>query len=63
MLEAKKTLKLVDAQLEELIEDKKMKMKQLESNKVTIRDQNSEILGLKERIGELNREVKEYQER
>lgn len=35
--ESKDILKVVDAKLEELIEDKRLKMKQLESNKILIR--------------------------
>lgn len=56
-------LKVVDSQLEELIEDKKLKMRQIENNKNTIKEQSMEINNLKEKVVELNKEIKEYQNR
>lgn len=61
--ESKEMLKVVDTKLEQLIEDNKHKTKQLENNKVTIKEQNHEISSLKEKIVELNKTIKDYQER
>ena len=60
MNELKDTLKVVDCRLEELITENKVKLKQLEQGRLVIRDLNTEVVGLKDRIAELNKEVEAY---
>lgn len=60
MNELKDTLKVVDCRLEELITENKVKLKQLEQGRLVIRHLNTEVVGLKDRIAELNKEVEAY---